>query len=97
MKTVNIQAAKTHLSRLVEEAAAGEEIILAKAGKPLAKLVPFAMTRKRRIGGLLKGQVWMSPNCWEPDEALNKLMTEGPLTTDAPDDVWRVAEEGPKP
>ena len=41
MKTVNIHAAKTHLSSLLEEAAAGEEIIIAKAGKPLARLVPL--------------------------------------------------------
>ena len=41
MRTVNIHAAKTHLSRLVEAAAAGEEIIIAKAGKPLARLVPL--------------------------------------------------------
>ena len=42
MKIVNIQAAKTHFSSLVEEAAAGAEIIITKAGKPRAKLVPLA-------------------------------------------------------
>ena len=54
MPTINIHAAKTHLSRLVEEAAAGEEIIIAKAGTPLAKLGPLTPTRhkKRRLGGL---------------------------------------------
>jgi prevent-host-death family protein len=41
MKTINIQAAKTHLSRLVNQASAGEEIVLSKAGKPMAKLVPY--------------------------------------------------------
>ena len=41
MQTVNIHEAKTHFSRLVDEAAAGEEIIIAKAGKPMAKLVPL--------------------------------------------------------
>ena len=53
MPTVNIHAAKTHLSRLVEQAAAGEEIVIAKAGKPMAKLVPLdaAPTGKRRLGG----------------------------------------------
>ena len=58
MSTVNIHAAKTHLSRLVEEAAAGEEIIIAKAGKPLAKLVPLVPVegKKRRLG-LLAGRV----------------------------------------
>jgi len=41
MQTVNIHAAKTQLSRLVDEAAAGEEIIIARAGKPVARLVPL--------------------------------------------------------
>ncbi len=52
MSTVNIHAAKTHLSRLVEQAAAGEEIIIAKSGTPLAKLGPLgpANRKKRRLG-----------------------------------------------
>lgn len=52
MTTVNIHAAKTHLSRLVEQAAAGDEIVIAKAGKPMAKLGPLgpARRRKRRLG-----------------------------------------------
>jgi prevent-host-death family protein len=50
--TVNLYAAKTHLSELVERAAAGEEIVIAKAGKPKAKLVPYRpLRKKRRIGG----------------------------------------------
>ncbi len=53
MRTVNIHAAKTQLSRLVEDAARGEEIIIAKAGKPVARLAPLADPRpKRRLGGL---------------------------------------------
>ena len=42
MKTVNLHAAKTHLSRLVDEAAAGEDVVIAKAGKPMVRLVPVA-------------------------------------------------------
>jgi prevent-host-death family protein len=58
MSTVNIHAAKTHLSRLVEEAAAGEEIIIAKAGTPLAKLGPLGpANRKRRRLGTLAGRL----------------------------------------
>jgi prevent-host-death family protein len=57
MKIVNIQAAKTHLSRLVEEAAAGEEIVLAKAGKPVARLVPYGGTREKRALGAWRGKV----------------------------------------
>jgi prevent-host-death family protein len=55
MQTVNIHAAKTQLSRLVEAAAAGEEIIIARAGRPLARLVPFAPAAgqgRRRLGVL---------------------------------------------
>ncbi len=84
MKTINIQAAKTHLSRLVDQAAAGEEIILAKAGKPLAKLVPFQVARKPRVGGQLKGQIWASPDCWETDEDLIQQMSDAPLYHQVP-------------
>jgi prevent-host-death family protein len=54
MTTVNIHAAKTHLSQLLEEAAGGKEVIIAKAGKPIAKLVPLSSTkpRKRKLGAL---------------------------------------------
>lgn len=54
MSTVNLHAAKTHFSRLVAEAEAGEEIIIAKAGKPVAKLVPLGPARgkKRKLGSL---------------------------------------------
>jgi prevent-host-death family protein len=55
VQTVNLHAAKTHFSRLVDAAAAGEEIIIAKAGKPVAKLVPLEDRPKRRLG-VLKGQ-----------------------------------------
>ena len=57
MQTVNIHEAKTHLSRLLEEVAAGNEIIIAKAGKPMARLVPFGMIPKRRRLGIFKGQL----------------------------------------
>ena len=58
-RTVNVHAAKTHLSRLLEEAAAGEEIVIARAGKPLAKLVPVDRPKKRRLG-LLAGEIEVS-------------------------------------
>ena len=55
--TVNIHAAKTHLSRLVERAARGEEILIARAGKPVARLGPLAGATRRRRPGLLKGKI----------------------------------------
>jgi prevent-host-death family protein len=60
MKTVNIHAAKTHLSTLVEQAAAGEEIIIAKAGKPVARLVPIGKPDIRKTFGMFKDKIWVS-------------------------------------
>jgi prevent-host-death family protein len=57
MTTVNIHEAKTHLSRLVDEVAAGAEIIIAKAGKPMARLAPISIPIRKKRLGLLKGKV----------------------------------------
>lgn len=57
---VNVHAAKTHLSRLLERVEAGEEITLARAGRPVAKLVPYEARRERRQLGAWKGKVWMA-------------------------------------
>lgn len=59
-ETVNLYAAKTHLSSLVDRAAAGEEIVIAKAGKPKAKLVPYRPGRKRQGGRNLLGVTYMA-------------------------------------
>jgi prevent-host-death family protein len=70
--TVNIHQAKTHLSRLIDEVAAGAEIIIAKAGKPMARLSPIsAPARKKRLG-LLKGKIKVADDFNAPldDEAL---------------------------
>ena len=53
----NIHEAKTHFSRLVQRAAAGEEIIITKSGVPMAKLVPFRETQAPRLPGVWKGSV----------------------------------------
>lgn len=55
--TVNVHEAKTHLSRLLEQAHSGEEIILAKAGKPYARLMPLAAEPVPRQPGRLRGQI----------------------------------------
>lgn len=54
---VNMHQAKTHLSRLVEQAAAGEEIIIGKAGRPVARLVPYNAERRPRVPGSMKGRI----------------------------------------
>ena len=56
MRTVNVHEAKTHLSRLLDQVAAGEEVIIAKAGKPIARLVP-ADRSEPRVPGIAKGRV----------------------------------------
>ena len=57
MRTVNIHEAKTQFSRLVDAAAGGEEIIIAKAGKPAARLVPMERVKVTRRFGGLKGKI----------------------------------------
>ena len=54
---VNVHAAKTHLSRLIDRAAEGEEIIIARAGKPVARLAPLEVDRKPRRPGLMRGRI----------------------------------------
>ena len=58
-RVVNIYEAKTHLSELVERAAGGEEVVIAKAGKPKARLVAITPDKRRRFG-LWKGKVHMA-------------------------------------
>lgn len=62
---ISIHAAKTHLSRLIARAEAGEEIIIARGRKPVVKLVPIA-AKPRRVPGRLKGQVSIGPEFFEP-------------------------------
>ena len=57
LEIVNVHAAKTNLSRLLERAEAGEEIVIGRAGKPIAKLVPYKAERPKRVFGRLKGQI----------------------------------------
>lgn len=60
-EVVNLYEAKTHLSKLVERAAAGEEIVIAKAGKPLARLTALEPNEaKPREPGILKGKIWVA-------------------------------------
>lgn len=59
--TVNIHEAKTHFSKLLAQVSAGEEIIIAKAGKPVARLAPIEpKVAKKRVPGIDKGKIWMA-------------------------------------
>jgi prevent-host-death family protein len=66
MDTVNIHQAKTQLSRLVERAAGGEEIIIAKSGKPLARLVPYVQKGVARRPGAMRGKIRIKKSFDEP-------------------------------
>jgi len=57
METINIHEAKTHLSRLVEKAAKGKPFIIAKAGKPMVKVVPLIEEKPKKRLGFMKGQI----------------------------------------
>lgn len=57
---VNLHDSKTHLSRYVDQALAGEEVVIARAGKPLVRLVPLAAESGPRRGGFLRGQATIS-------------------------------------
>ena len=62
MKVINLHAAKTHLSRLVDAAAGGEEVVIAKAGRPMVRLVPVVSKSRRRTFGALKGHIRIAKN-----------------------------------
>jgi prevent-host-death family protein len=73
VRTVNVQEAKTHLSRLLEEAAAGEEIVIAKAGKPYVRLVPCLPEQSPRPLGGWEGKVWIADDFDETPEEVIRL------------------------
>ena len=76
MRTINIHQAKTHLSRLVEDAAKGEEIVIAKAGKPVARLVSRPATERRVPKfGTLTGKIWVSDD-WDSPETNEAIWAE---------------------
>ena len=77
MKVTNIHEAKTHFSKLVERAAAGEEIVIGKAGKPVARLGPYVTHAhpKRKPGGW-EGKIWISPDFDRRDPDIEKLFGE---------------------
>jgi prevent-host-death family protein len=74
MAPVNVHEAKTHFSRLLDRVAAGEEIVIAKAGKPIAKLVPLKQPPKQRTLGQDEGRVWIADDFDAPlSEEIQKL------------------------
>ncbi len=70
MHTVNMHEAKTKLSLLVKKALSGEDVIIAKSGKPLIKLVPLSVEERPRVPGRYKGQISMAPDFDDTPEEL---------------------------
>ena len=67
---INVYEAKTHLSQLLDRVANGEELVLGKAGKPIARLVPYRERRQPRTPGRLAGRIWIAPDFDETPEDL---------------------------
>lgn len=73
MKVVNVQQAKTHLSRLLEEAVAGDEIVIAKAGRPYVRLSPCVPENEARTLGGWEGKVWIGADFDDDDDRVLEL------------------------
>jgi prevent-host-death family protein len=72
VEQVNIHEAKTHFSKLVEKAEAGEETVIARNGKPVAKLVPYVEQKQKRPAGTLRGKIWIAPD-WDSPEVNEQI------------------------
>jgi prevent-host-death family protein len=66
MKVHTIHEAKTNLSKLIQKACAGEEVIIAKGKTPVARIVPIAAAQKKRVLGGFEGRVWASEDAFAP-------------------------------
>ncbi len=62
MATINFDEAKNNFVDLLQRVIAGEEIVIVKAGKPVARIIPFAQKTARRVPGSAKGQLWLAPD-----------------------------------
>ncbi len=72
-RQVNVHEAKTQLSKLLELTEQGEEITIARNGRPVARLVPVGVPDRSWVLGSLKGKVWISPDFDESDEEIERL------------------------
>ena len=74
MKVYTIHEAKTNLSKLIQKACDGEEVIIARGDKPVAKIVPIAPSQKKRVPGGFEGKIWWSEDAFDPltDEELRE-------------------------
>lgn len=80
MVHANIYEAKTHLSRLIAQVEAGEEVVLSRAGKPVARILPWTEpTAGRRSLGALAGRIHEHPGVWDDEAQIPDLLAAEPL------------------
>jgi len=78
MQLVNIHEAKTRLSKLLEQVQSGDEIVIAKAGNPIARLAPYTPPKRRIVPpGAMKGEIWIADDFDEPVNDLFECLDEG--------------------
>ena len=70
--TVNIHEAKTHLSRLIDKVEAGEEIVIARAGRPVARLAPLRRATRARVPGRWRDQITMAADFDAPNDDITR-------------------------
>lgn len=91
LEKVNMHEAKTHLSKLVERVEGGEEIVISRAGKPAAKLVPMPQAKpgKRKLGGWEGLMEMPTDEEWEQvDKEIEEMFEEGEIIPPE-DEMWR--------
>jgi prevent-host-death family protein len=75
----NVSQAKAELSVLLAKVEQGEEVVIVRAGGPIARLVPIPAHAAPRQAGACKGKIWFSPDFDEPDLELERLFYEAPI------------------
>jgi prevent-host-death family protein len=70
-----VHQAKTNLSKLIKEAESGKEVVITRGKEAVAKIVPITSAPKKRVPGSMKGQIWSSPDAFDPltDEEMREL------------------------
>jgi prevent-host-death family protein len=81
MESYNIHAAKTHLSKLIEEALNGKDIVISRNGEPMVHLTPHkkVVSEKPRQGGQWTGKVWYAPDYDQADAIIQKMFEDSEI------------------
>lgn len=76
LEIINIHAAKTNLSRLLEQVEGGQEVVIARAGRPIARLIPYVEVPRRRWFGAMKDEIRIQPGFDEADAEIQRDFEE---------------------